>query len=73
MFHPSTAERMMAGAYTLMPVDSALDKRKTKAVKVLVFLSNLFSRYSYAVSIFSLLKMGIKVTQSTTMANGKPK
>jgi hypothetical protein len=46
MFQPNKDDRIIEGAYTLMPVDNPLDTRNKKEVNVLVFRSNLFSRNS---------------------------
>jgi hypothetical protein len=63
----------MEGAKTLIPVDKPLCNKKRKDVKALVLPSNLVSKYSYAVYIFSLLNMGTKKMQITIIASGKPK
>jgi len=49
IFHPNNEERMIEGANTLIPVDNPRFNKKSKEVRVLVFTSNLVSRYSYAV------------------------
>ena len=64
---------MIDGAKTLIPVETPLCNRNKKDVSVLVFPSNLFSRNSYAVYTLSLLKIGTKKIQITTIARGSPK
>jgi len=64
---------MIEGANTLMPVDKPLCNKNKKEVSDLVLPSNLVSKYSYAVYTFSLLKMGTKKIQITTVASGIPK
>jgi len=49
IFHPRSEERIMEGAKTLIPVDKPRCNKKRNEVSVLVFTSNLVSRYSYAV------------------------
>ena len=73
MFHPNREDRMIDGAYTLMPVEKPRESRNNAAVNVLVFTSNLFSKNSYGVNTFSFENAGTKVIQSTTIAKGNPK
>src|SRR5690606_38979100 len=57
----------------LIPVEVPRDSRKRKEVNVLVFKSNLDSRYSYAVNTVNRWNMGTKLLHNMTIARGNPK
>ena len=56
-----------------MPVLRPRDNKNKNEVSVRVLRSKRFSKNSYAVYTFSLLKTGTKNIQITIMASGSPK